>query len=101
VHLNAYAAALIMSQSAFMRGFIDDMLHQLEELVEHASQSAFMRGFIDDTERSVEPSTDVPESQSAFMRGFIDDPPRRKRHEAPVDRLNPRSCAASSMTRRS
>ena len=61
------------------------------------SQSAFMRGFIDDAELDEQLRT-LGASQSAFMRGFIDDgwaaptaSPRRRS-------LNPRSCAASSMT---
>ena len=36
------------------------------------SQSAFMRGFIDDAGRVVIHGIGI-ESQSAFMRGFIDD----------------------------
>ena len=37
-------------------------------------------------------------SQSAFMRGFIDDMSDEKTQEVEVEGLNPRSCAASSMT---
>ena len=36
------------------------------------SQSAFVRGFIDDLEREDE-AMDMIRSQSAFVRGFIDD----------------------------
>ena len=39
-------------------------------------------------------------SQSAFMRGFIDDWRERQEADGVLDSLNPRSCAASSMTRR-
>ena len=37
-------------------------------------------------------------SQSAFVRGFIDDRGHPGEAWAPHPRLNPRSCAASSMT---
>ena len=37
------------------------------------SQSAFVRGFIDDRRRRPVAWTCVPRSQSAFVRGFIDD----------------------------
>ena len=36
------------SQSAFMRGFIDDVATDLQTALDRESQSAFMRGFIDD-----------------------------------------------------
>ena len=36
------------SQSAFMRGFIDDRLDHDRHVLPGVSQSAFMRGFIDD-----------------------------------------------------
>ena len=37
-------------------------------------------------------------SQSAFVRGFIDDVPLHPRDDFGLGGLNPRSCAASSMT---
>ena len=61
------------------------------------SQSAFMRGFIDDIEAGTVRESGS-KSQSAFMRGFIDDPRRRSPIPRPTRSLNPRSCAASSMT---
>ena len=39
------------------------------------SQSAFVRGFIDDAAMGLVARTDPFLSQSAFVRGFIDDPP--------------------------
>ena len=36
------------SQSAFVRGFIDDVMQEDAILNTEASQSAFVRGFIDD-----------------------------------------------------
>ena len=39
-------------------------------------------------------------SQSAFVRGFIDDSGIFRQTSATADGLNPRSCAASSMTLR-
>ena len=42
------------------------------------SQSAFVRGFIDDSHFFEEALHGVEASQSAFVRGFIDDPPRRR-----------------------
>ena len=90
----------LLSQSAFMRGFIDDagcpgtatpawtrlnprscaassMTRREVRLRRPAlpSQSAFMRGFIDDLARPGGGGEGAGESQSAFMRGFIDDPP--------------------------
>ena len=63
----------VMSQSAFMRGFIDDAVWTaLPSAQPFESQSAFMRGFIDDELQAVELLKEF-ESQSAFMRGFIDD----------------------------
>jgi len=86
------------------------------------SQSAFVRGFIDDAQalrnsrkawaclnpRSCAASsmtfTSDPNcglaytSQSAFVRGFIDDAQPRRRWRWDRAGLNPRSCAASSMT---
>ena len=42
------------SQSAFVRGFIDDELDRLlPGVVVALSQSAFVRGFIDDSKRAV------------------------------------------------
>ena len=38
------------------------------------------------------------ESQSAFVRGFIDDSPTPGSRRTKTSSLNPRSCAASSMT---
>ena len=40
----------------------------------------------------------VRASQSAFMRGFIDDEPMIRISNPFSESLNPRSCAASSMT---
>ena len=82
-----------------MRGFIDDEPeYKLERYGDGASQSAFVRGFIDDVWLA-DNDQRMPESQSAFVRGFIDD--CRSRWSAPSSStsLNPRSCAASSMTR--
>ena len=63
------------------------------------SQSAFMRGFIDDELREAVRAFFYGESQSAFMRGFIDDPAGRRANTSRRSAsLNPRSCAASSMT---
>ena len=59
------------SQSAFMRGFIDDFT-LTSMVLAIVSQSAFMRGFIDDF-GSPDDRTALLASQSAFMRGFIDD----------------------------
>jgi len=39
------------SQSAFVRGFIDDISRTKPRLGRDKSQSAFVRGFIDDTRR--------------------------------------------------
>ena len=64
------------SQSAFMRGFIDDCITQYAPRTRRGkSQSAFMRGFIDDPPTRTTIVIDR-QSQSAFMRGFIDDPRR-------------------------
>ena len=56
-----------------------------------------MRGFIDDA-AGARYSLNAELSQSAFVRGFIDDlsyvSPKAVRNAS----LNPRSCAASSMT---
>ena len=52
------------------------------------------------TERRVANMGLVLMSQSAFVRGFIDDSMGRKICRSGLDGLNPRSCAASSMTRR-
>ena len=38
----------LQSQSAFVRGFIDDKLSSVLSLIRSTSQSAFVRGFIDD-----------------------------------------------------
>jgi len=65
--------ALHQSQSAFVRGFIDDSRLRIQQLDDFAqSQSAFVRGFIDD-EAKKSSFTIVSKSQSAFVRGFIDD----------------------------
>ena len=60
------------------------------------SQSAFVRGFIDDRPR-LPRHPQGRESQSAFVRGFIDDSMAGFRRHSSAG-LNPRSCAASSMT---
>ena len=62
------------------------------------SQSAFMRGFIDDVWTMVDGGHRPEASQSAFMRGFIDDEEMSARAPLSLRGLNPRSCAASSMT---
>ena len=62
-----------------------------------ASQSAFVRGFIDDLEASDDDVRPLL-SQSAFVRGFIDDMDEILEACAKHCSLNPRSCAASSMT---
>ena len=64
----------------------------------HESQSAFVRGFIDDGCRGLTVYVNGPLSQSAFVRGFIDDRSFRGTSISATRRLNPRSCAASSMT---
>ena len=108
-----------------MRGFIDDAEALVVDIDSLKSQSAFVRGFIDDSQpgprgrngkgslnpRSCAASSMTndgscpsaspgSQSQSAFVRGFIDDVPRRARmlDQRALSRLNPRSCAASSMT---
>ena len=56
-----------------------------------------MRGFIDDLGvRNAQ--TELGASQSAFVRGFIDDASIRRELVRRGLSLNPRSCAASSMT---
>ena len=65
------------------------------------SQSAFVRGFIDDAALFVIIIVGGLVSQSAFVRGFIDDvPPLLIVTKPGTPCLNPRSCAASSMTAR-
>ena len=64
---------------------------------EERSQSAFVRGFIDDLDGGSS-SLDGLLSQSAFVRGFIDDDELGVNWQDAVKGLNPRSCAASSMT---
>ena len=67
-------ASASLSQSAFMRGFIDDFRGKKYRSGAPAmSQSAFMRGFIDDINDVTIARGEGRESQSAFMRGFIDD----------------------------
>ena len=61
------------------------------------SQSAFVRGFIDDAGRP-RPVAQIEVSQSAFVRGFIDDALTTTPRPSGRPCLNPRSCAASSMT---
>ena len=73
----------------------DDERH--EAGVPRASQSAFVRGFIDD-EAAAEFLVEVAGSQSAFVRGFIDDWLLGPSDRCKGYSLNPRSCAASSMT---
>ena len=83
-----------------MRGFIDDVDFFPAFLgVGLKSQSAFVRGFIDDRERRKSAAL-VELSQSAFVRGFIDDKPTTAFGSSRAWSLNPRSCAASSMTTR-
>ena len=111
-----------MSQSAFVRGFIDDRsdpaprirspaclnprscaassMTKAESLRHEAlrtSQSAFVRGFIDDDRGRASRRGRGP-SQSAFVRGFIDDLRDSPAGDGRAPCLNPRSCAASSMT---
>ena len=86
-----------LSQSAFVRGFIDDPLRPGPRTHAGESQSAFVRGFIDDA--AATPSIVVDrKSQSAFVRGFIDDVKFDFQYDFFLACLNPRSCAASSMT---
>ena len=62
-----------LSQSAFVRGFIDDPRSpRCWSTVRSSSQSAFVRGFIDDVTGAAI-KTGWALSQSAFVRGFIDD----------------------------
>ena len=115
---------MLESQSAFVRGFIDDTRRRRAVCpASSSSQSAFVRGFIDDrapiftrsprlrslnprscaassmtASSASSPKTTAPTSQSAFVRGFIDDHDPRRNGQANYRRLNPRSCAASSMT---
>ena len=63
------------------------------------SQSAFVRGFIDDRRLAGLSYHGSDSSQSAFVRGFIDDRPTFSAPTGGRSSLNPRSCAASSMTR--
>ena len=113
-----------LSQSAFVRGFIDDPVYRSRHAAEAASlnprscaassmtlqlnnlqtplrlsQSAFVRGFIDDV-NGLSSQKLESWSQSAFVRGFIDDWRTKRGRTGRAGRLNPRSCAASSMTRR-
>ena len=62
-----------MSQSAFVRGFIDDEIRISDNSLALQSQSAFVRGFIDDDGGQVLATPNYKVSQSAFVRGFIDD----------------------------
>ena len=88
----------IKSQSAFVRGFIDDRPAGAPRPSSGSrSQSAFVRGFIDDGESSGT-GTFPGTSQSAFVRGFIDDGSTSRSAWSSRPSLNPRSCAASSMT---
>ena len=87
-----------VSQSAFVRGFIDDFGAKFAQLGVSLSQSAFVRGFIDDEDLEGL-RKDFFGSQSAFVRGFIDDEYEKISFEVKRIGLNPRSCAASSMTR--
>ena len=57
------------------------------------SQSAFVRGFIDDRLR-FPTGREREGSQSAFVRGFIDDSTASTPGGRGPRRLNPRSCAA-------
>ena len=82
-----------------MRGFIDDYSGGKKDgRPRPKSQSAFMRGFIDDRSTVTVEAEYGDESQSAFMRGFIDDNWGKENGSWRFDGLNPRSCAASSMT---
>ena len=58
-----------------------------------------MRGFIDDRHSVEDGFAIAVRSQSAFVRGFIDDVLALAEKRSITVRLNPRSCAASSMTR--
>ena len=84
-----------------MRGFIDDDVEagRFDDPIE--SQSAFVRGFIDDWPGRDPLHRCAQLSQSAFVRGFIDDSPFHGVAGTRIRSLNPRSCAASSMTYRS
>ena len=63
-----------LSQSAFVRGFIDDLWRaQATGISLDQSQSAFVRGFIDDLAMGLMGLDEIGVSQSAFVRGFIDD----------------------------
>ena len=46
---DAEFVARVTSQSAFVRGFIDDQALNDLAAMDSSSQSAFVRGFIDDT----------------------------------------------------
>ena len=84
------------SQSAFVRGFIDGAAASSAESRSITSQSAFVRGFIDGLGAQGRDPRPCP-SQSAFVRGFIDGCWSRAVRSSTRARLNPRSCAASSM----
>ena len=67
-----------------MRGFIDDALAIKLAFREYPlSQSAFVRGFIDDYKDRDELIDGRLPSQSAFVRGFIDDAGRGRLLDSP------------------
>ena len=88
-----------MSQSAFVRGFIDDrsgrtfLADARSRLNPRSCAASSMTGHGHETAGSAR------KSQSAFVRGFIDDSACFSTCSGPRPSLNPRSCAASSMTR--
>ena len=70
----------VLSQSAFVRGFIDGGARDRRAVPEaRQSQSAFVRGFIDGAPARPS-SASRSSSQSAFVRGFIDGPPKETHH---------------------
>ena len=56
-----------------MRGFIDDAAQDWTVVSAAESQSAFVRGFIDDVSFIIRLMDNGYVSQSAFVRGVIDD----------------------------
>ena len=87
-----------VSQSAFVRGFIDDLLESRGERIGYASLNPRSCAASSMTDRRLRFEAARVVSQSAFVRGFIDDWPGPSDCLPVIDSLNPRSCAASSMT---